>query len=58
MGWTQAQCYGCFQSEQPGREPNRAMGDAGEWETCCTCGALTTAGIYVRKDPKTVRFPS
>lgn len=53
--WTQAVCEPCWAVSQPGREPAR-MNLAPE-ETCSYCGHRTQAGIYVRQDPATVRYP-
>jgi hypothetical protein len=53
MTWTHNQCDDCWDDAHPeGRVPVR-MQD-GRQEVCCFCGKPTTAGIYVRHDPRTL----
>lgn len=56
MSWTQSICLGCWWVRNPDRQP--AVLTEPERETCCDCGRDTIAGIYVRLDPNTVRFPA
>ena len=56
MQWTHPQCKGCYQSENPLREPVQLR--ESEEEICCTCGVATVDGIYVRKDPRLVSYPA
>ena len=35
-----------------------ANGSAREARVCCTCGYPTWVGIFVRRDPNTVRYPA
>ncbi len=51
MSWTHSICLGCWNKRYRGR-PVRIPNP--ETEKCCFCGALTTSGIYVRADPKTL----
>lgn len=58
MGWTQPQCWRCWNAANPDHEPIRVMPDSSDdAERCCYCGEPTTAGIYVRADPAIVPFP-
>lgn len=54
--WTQPQCYACWIKENPGHTPHRL--ETPDEKRCCTCDTETRSGIFVRKDPRTVRFPS
>jgi hypothetical protein len=59
MSWTQPICGGCWDKENPERPvPATMMPDMRHQEMCCMCGQTTGEGIYVRKDPKTVNYPS
>jgi len=58
MGWTQPQCNACWNRENPTRAVHALIKEARETETCCDCGEKTLSGIYVRKDPLKVAFPS
>ncbi len=58
MGWTQPQCGPCWMKENPGRQATALIHDVREDEICCTCGMVTHSGIYVRKDPKLVPYPT
>jgi hypothetical protein len=49
-GWNHAICYSCWNKRKPGETPNRMI--PSDLEPCCFCEGLTTAGIYVREDPK------
>lgn len=55
--WTQAICAACWEVREPGRVPVRVRGQAYA-ERCCDCGKATPDGIFMRIDPKTVRFPT
>ncbi len=50
MSWTHAICEKCWKQEKGGQIPHRIR-EAAE-EPCCFCGAPTSAGIYLRHDPK------
>ena len=55
MSWTQPQCFECWDKDNPDKRPHVLVGAT--LEICCDCGKATYAGIYTRKDPKTVKFP-
>ena len=55
MGWTQPVCEACWNERNPDRQAVRVV-ETNEAEICCHCGDHTCAGIYVRVDPKTVKF--
>lgn len=55
-GWTQPLCDYCWEDREGARVPSRLREP--EEETCSNCGRLTRSGIYVRRDPATVKFPS
>ena len=48
--WTHAICEGCWKKHNPNRVPIQFL--LAEEEKCCFCGNITTAGIYIRHDPK------
>lgn len=52
--WTQPICIECWKRERgddiPVTCPDR-------FERCCMCCKETDAGIYVRRDPKSVPYP-
>lgn len=48
--WSHALCDGCYQYEEPFREPVRMK--PADPENCCRCGKLTFSGIYYRKRPE------
>jgi hypothetical protein len=48
-------CAVCYEIEYR-RQPFHLI-DA-DVETCSSCGARTMAGIYVRRDPRTCKFPT
>lgn len=48
--WTHPQCLKCWKAKNYVGEPHRVVTPA--QEKCCTCGALTAEGIYIREDPK------
>jgi hypothetical protein len=53
MEWTHAQCEPCWDERNPGRIAHRSLAAQNrEPETCCFCGGLTYAGIFVRHDPR------
>jgi hypothetical protein len=58
MNWTQPICPGCYAKREPGRTPVRVSEDYADPENCCGCGQETRAGIYLRVDPRTVKFPA
>ena len=53
---TQPICYDCWQVRNPGRDPV-TVNHGGDKDTCCDCGRKSVDGIYIRVDPKTVKFP-
>lgn len=55
--WTQPLCIPCWNRENPDRQ-TAGHGDVGDLEHCCQCGDATRSGIYVRRDPATVPFPT
>ena len=53
QGWSHwisaMQCEACWNLTHPnGRVPVRLEADFVQPESCCTCGTITTSGIYVR----------
>jgi len=56
MSWTQPVCRDCWEQEHPGRVPHRVI-DADQ-EFCCLCGAVTSQGIYIRRNPADVPYPT
>lgn len=56
MNWTQNICQRCWYAEHPDRTPVRER-YASE-QQCCMCGAHQHDGIWIRRDPSTVRFPA
>ena len=54
MGWTQPICSACWIKDNPAREPSVLA--ATVLETCCLCGEHTRSGIYIRIDPKKVKY--
>ena len=56
MSWTQPQCDKCWMLENPAREAVRLTMPT--LEQCCTCGFATRSGIYIRRDPATVAYPT
>lgn len=54
--WTQPCCPDCYGRTSPGQAPATLNDRVGE--TCCYCGHLTGAGIYVRVDPAAVPHPT
>lgn len=56
MNWTQPICQNCWISRNPERDPVRVV--VGDPENCCDCGKGTNDGIYIRIDPRTVKFPT
>jgi hypothetical protein len=55
MSWTQPICEACWNERNPEREAVRVTVQE-DAETCCYCGEHTSSGIFVRVDPKTVKF--
>lgn len=55
MSWTQPCCEDCWVAHNGARQPSR-VDDEGS-PRCCFCGRMTHAGIYVRVDPATVKYP-
>jgi hypothetical protein len=55
--WNQAICETDWWARDPGREPVRFLPAKGRVERCSFCGASTTAGIFVRVDPRVVPYP-
>lgn len=57
--WTQPCCVACYdEHHRPGSTAGRTFSDLNLGESCCHCGALTRAGIFVRVDPETVKHPT
>jgi len=56
MSWTQPQCDKCWTRENPVREAVRLTRPV--LEQCCTCGFATRSGIYIRRDPAAVPYPT
>lgn len=56
MKWTQPLCAACWAATYPHRDQIRVT--TPEIEQCCVCGHPTRAGIYVRRDPATVPYPT
>ena len=56
MTWTHAICDECWSGNYPDRKPHKLLEP--EQEVCCACGFYTRSGIYVRRDPRSVQFPS
>lgn len=55
MTWTQPICLACRSRDNRGiyrRDVNYYP------KVCCSCGAVTSAGIYIRIDPASVPYPS
>jgi hypothetical protein len=48
--WTHNICAACWNAKNPDREAHAAHNMPAEF--CCFCGKPTTAGIYLRHDPK------
>lgn len=55
MRWTQPVCDACWEAEHGDRRPFRIH--PAHAEKCCLCGTMTRSGIFIRRDPATVRFP-
>ena len=55
MIWTHCICMKCFTEKYPEKGPPFRMLKAPE-ETCCFCGAKTSDGIYIRHDPRGLKF--
>jgi len=55
--WTQPVCIRCWNRDYPDRQ-TEGSGDIGAPEHCCECGSDTRSGLYVRRDPATVPFPT
>lgn len=53
--WTHAMCDACWNARRSPDYPPVRMVDP-ETETCCWCGQPTDSGIYVREDPRFIRF--
>ena len=49
--WNHLVCQSCWKVLRGDRVPVTIVDDA---KPCCGCGDLTTSGIYVRQDPKTI----
>jgi len=59
VNWNQIACVACWNANNPGREPFRAIGVAAidGSDHCSWCGNPTNSGIFVRADPRIVPFP-
>jgi len=55
MNWNQPSCDVCWEDREGRRTPVRKKDR--ERETCAWCGSVTYSGIYVRVDPRTVKYP-
>lgn len=57
MAWSnQPLCLSCWVVEMNDRTPVRVLYEP--LEVCCMCEAVTTDGIYVRRNTDAVPFPS
>ena len=56
MNWTQPMCPTCWRQRHQERPPVSALDS--DVQTCAFCGKPTSAGIFVRADPRTVPFPA
>jgi hypothetical protein len=58
MSWTQPICNECYWRRKGGAAiPEMIRYDTIE-ETCCDCGKRTQSSIYIRLDPRTVKYPA
>lgn len=58
MNFNQPSCLPCWNARNPDRQPFAVVPAHAVEERCAYCGGLTTDGIYVRADPKSVPFPA
>lgn len=56
FSWTQPICTHCWPEQFPDRKPARI--NESRVEKCSFCGIETKSGIYVRMNPKRVKFPA
>jgi hypothetical protein len=57
MSWTFAICDDCWAKERPlEQKPHRLVEEYRETEVCCRCGKETRNGLYIRTDPKEVKY--
>ncbi len=55
--WNTPCCGACWVFMYPdGREPF-VVGEVSDEETCGNCGMETTSGIFIRRDPRKIRYP-
>lgn len=54
--WTQPVCATCWTIDHPDRDAISVID--GPLECCCKCAEPTMAGIYIRVDPRTIRWPT
>lgn len=57
MNWNQPVCTACWKFSQGDREPVVLVAWGRALERCANCGVSTTSGIYVRMDPRSLRYP-
>lgn len=50
MEWNHSICAECWNKQNPQRSPHALRNDP--VKKCCFCGQDTSAGIYVRHDPR------
>jgi hypothetical protein len=55
FSWVQPICTHCWAERYPDREGRRI--EEARLEKCAFCGVETKSGIYIRMNPKFVRFP-
>lgn len=55
LTWIQALCTACWVREEGSRVPKRVPLESAQ--VCCECGAVTRAGIWVRRSPLSVAYP-
>ena len=58
MNWTQPLCSECWTTMHPDRTPVRVKMDGWPAEHCCNCNTETHDGIYIRADPRLVKYPT
>ncbi len=51
-------CPACYDVRYPGRKPVGLKPEYASVEQCCDCNEWTRAGIYVRAELSTMRYPS
>jgi len=54
--WTQGICDPCWSGNYPDRQPVRLVEPVRD--NCSVCGMPTMSGIYIRRDPRSVQYPT